>query len=252
LLKSALFTWLFVVVAMFNVGCGITGRTGVVKPNIEVPPPDGVAAIIRVDSITVERKATTLQNVGTYAWGTFDQNDLANLEESLVRMVDKINDARPVGEKEQTLYLILRSYQIATDNKSATVLACVAWAVTDHEQAILYHEQFYASSRASWIGTIGGVKNAAHEALLTRIGKSIALLSGGKIDELPVSVDGTHITIDDLKDDLPEDMHSILVDRDDSFYSVSEDAKWDFKQHSTRIDWLTYIQSRKVKSHRIQ
>ena len=70
---------LLALVALSTTGCALTGATSSFV--VEVAPTPGVS--LAIASVEVEPGQTRLQNVGSYAWGQYGEDDLAMLRESL-------------------------------------------------------------------------------------------------------------------------------------------------------------------------
>src|SRR5215470_12009733 len=78
--------WLMVVALfLFTIlsGCGLTGNTSHFALPLDVPTKPKPSSEVRVASAAMEPDAPTLVNVGTYAWGKFDEDDLRHIEDSL-------------------------------------------------------------------------------------------------------------------------------------------------------------------------
>lgn len=226
-------------------GCGLAGGTSVVEPSFPVPP--GPGAHLAADGLVMEPASARLTAIGAYAWGKFDEDDRATLEEGLRRMVRRINEARPSTQPGHTVHVVLRSYQVAVSNTSGTALACVAWAMSGPDGALLYHEQFYATKSATMSSTVGGLKEDVNEALLRRIGLTSAHLASGRHDGLPLRSEDTYLSFDEVRSELPDRLQSVgmLFGAGHSFvWTASGGVSWDFSRHPEGVDWPAHLASR--------
>lgn len=227
-------------------GCGLTGGTSVVEPAFAVAPTPG--ARLSADRLVMEPASAKLTAIGAYAWGKFDEDDRATLEESLQRMVRRINESRPATRPGYTTHVVLRSYQVAVSNSSGTALACVAWAMSGPDGGLLYHEQFYASKSATLSSTVGGLKEDVNEALLRRIGVTSAQLASGRSDSLPLRSEDTYLSFDEVRHDLPDRLQSVgmAFGPGHSFvWTQSGGVSWDFSRHPEGLDWPAYLAARR-------
>jgi hypothetical protein len=136
---------------------------------LDLPKGQKADSDIRIASAAMDENAAHLTAVSERQWGQFGPNDLRSLERSLR---DTIAPHLPTTshstESRLDIHLVIRRYVVGVSNTGGAVLACVAWAATAN-RTVIYEEQFYASDAGYLIGTIGGLKDAVHEAIVRRI-----------------------------------------------------------------------------------
>ena len=246
-MRSALLPALFAA-SLALTGCGLTGATSVVEPSFPVAPVAG--ARLAADALAMDPGSAKLTAIGAYAWGKFTDADRATLDESLQRMVQRLNTARPTQGATSTIHVMLRSYQVAVSNTAGTALACVAWAMTDERGEILHHEQFYATKSTVLSGTVGGLKERVNEALLERIGRNAAHLASGRRDGLPIAVADTHLSFAEVRGALPERLQAVgmaFTGPVTILWTHSGGVSWDFSRHPEGVDWPAYLASRRPR-----
>lgn len=163
-----------VVCAVALGGCALTGRT---RPQ-EVATPAALTQPLQVADVSLEPGQTRLQNVGTFAWGEYDGRDIATLREGLSATLGSASATSP------QVHVVVRRFLVAHSNNEALAVACVAWALTDRDGTLLFHEQFYAADSVRIWGTVGGIKNHVHQGITRHIAEQAGrVLSGSNPTE---------------------------------------------------------------------
>jgi hypothetical protein len=111
-----------------------------------------------------EPAETRLQNVGTYPVGEYKEADFEALRASFLKSAEPF-----AGSDGHRLHIILRRVLIATSNNVGLAVACAAWAIEAPDGKLIFHEQFYAWDSARIMGSVAGVKNGMHEAIVRRV-----------------------------------------------------------------------------------
>ena len=158
------------VVALLLAGCGTTGTTSRFTLALDPVTPAQAHTSIRVAPATMAPDAPRLYVANVYEWGRFDTEDLVNLEQSLAVTITAHRSERPgATNAELTIHLRVRRYLVGLSNTAGAVLACVAWAAVNAAGQIVFEEQFYAPGAGAYVGTIGGLKDAVHKAIVRRV-----------------------------------------------------------------------------------
>jgi hypothetical protein len=151
--------WLVALSALFALtvfGCSARAKT--VTLNVRATHPVSVAPI------EMEPGATKLVAVGTYKVGKYKSKDLRVLQ----KMLDRTIPMRGAPEQSFRVHLVVRSFLIVHSNEKGAGLACVAWALTNPQQELVFDEQFYAA-RDSPPLSVSGIKTRIHEGITKRV-----------------------------------------------------------------------------------
>lgn len=197
--------------ALLLAACALTGATSRQTVALAPPPAGRPLVPIAVVSVAADPEAGLLKAAGTYEWGMFDGDDLANIRGSLEDSLKAASSRAPVeGAGELRLQLVLHRYLVATSNVSADVLAAVTWCASDSLGRAIYRETFYAADSARFVGTLGGVKDAVHRHIVRRVAESALILAGGIIPAaaLPRRVAGTYEDFQTAAAGMPERIRS--------------------------------------------
>ena len=143
---------------------GISGCTAsVLRVEID-PPPIRPRPILEIGSVAYVPTETKLQNVGTFAVGKYKDTDLEALRGSFQE------SAKPfAGPGAHRVHVVVRRVLIATSNNTGLACACVAWAIESPDGKLIFHEQFYAWDLERFVGSVAGVKNGMHAAIIRRV-----------------------------------------------------------------------------------
>lgn len=180
--KQILLINLFLISVVLS-GCGTTGQTTRFIVPMDLDQGLQVRSEIRIASVSMDKDAASLTNIGTYRWGMFDNADLSNIEESLrITLAPLLPAALPQPISRMDIHLVIRRYVVIHSNTGGGVMACVAWAATDSKGKMIYHEQFYSSNEVYMIGTVGLLKDSVHRAIVRRIIKISIYLASGRGD----------------------------------------------------------------------
>jgi hypothetical protein len=224
--------------ALLGTGCGLTGATS----RFTVELPIKATQPIALASIELEPRAAQLTNIGSYAWGKYSADDLANLEGSLR---DTLKEASGTPEGGSHVHVVVRSYLVATSNTQGGVLSCVAWAYVDRDGRLLFHEQFYATGSAVMNKTLGGLKDEVHEAIVRRISETAVRLAAGSLENLPARADNTYDTFAEAEATVPKELTTIISSWGlvvGYHWTVSGQASYTKGQRENTIDWDARIQ----------
>lgn len=175
-MSYALLRLLFVACSLVLLnGCGLTGSTSGFR--VEVPRA-AKSAPLTLASVEIEPNQTRLVNVGSYAWGEYDGDDLAVLRSS---MAESLEPLKPTpGAASHRVHVVVRRFLVSHSNSEGLALACVAWALSAPDGSIAFHEQFYASRYVRLWGTVGGIKNSVHEGIANRVLRTAARVAAGE------------------------------------------------------------------------
>lgn len=218
-------------------GCGgITGTT----QHITIAP-TGVLSTrdMQLKSLRLEENGAELINIMSYRWGKFSDEDLQTLDASLRTSLQAAQERKELKSPPLTLEVVVRRHLVAHSNNNAAVLACVAWCARLNN-AYLYHEQFYASAKASFARlTVGAVKDDVTERIVSRIVKSAVLLANGQTSaSLPISTEGTYMSFKDAIEPLPK---SLTASPPPGYVYVQGNptgkVPWSWAEPATLIRW---------------
>jgi hypothetical protein len=184
-------------------GCGLTGGTSKQVVHIEAPA-GRERPVVDVAAVELEAGGSKLTNVGTFAWGKYEPEDLETLRVSLHESL-----APFLGPRGYHLYLVVRRYLVAQSNSEGLALACVAWALTAPDASLVYHEQFYAKSYVRLWGTLGGIKDDVHRGIVQRVlAAAVRLAASGGTEDPHPAAEYTFDTFEKAIAGLPEHLHS--------------------------------------------
>jgi hypothetical protein len=201
------------VCALFS-ACGSTGKTSPFVLNLNLPEDQKEVMDVRIASAAMDPDAAILNTVNVKPWGKFEPDDLRNIEQSLR---DTISPQLPATVRSAgpglDVHLMIRRYVVSLSNTSGAVLTCVAWAATESEGSLIYHEQFYAADSARLVGTIGLIKESVHKAIVRRIATTSLALAAGPVptNAWPATFDNTYTTIEEAASGLPQTMVSMGI-----------------------------------------
>jgi hypothetical protein len=193
--------WLLLLLVSLTTGCALTGATS--KQVVAIESPQGRAAL-EVAGVAMDAGESKLTNVGSYAWGKYDEDDVATLRDSLR------DSAAPFhGAGGYRVHVRVRRVLVSHSNSEALTLACVAWALQSPDGKLVFHEQFYASRYVRLWGTLGGIKNDVHEGIVRRIlGAAVRIAASGGRDQTAPSAAHTFATFEEATRDLPSKLSS--------------------------------------------
>jgi hypothetical protein len=198
------------VVLFVLLACGTTGHTTRAPVDLGALPVPASAELrpVAVGSVEADPSGIRLMNVGSYAWGKFDESDLANLRVSLEDTLAAATKGRTLAaEASVRVHLVIRDYVVATSNNAGAVFVGVEWYAAAGDDPCLFGESFYATSSGRFIGTIGGRKDDAHRAIVKRISLTALALAAGQ-RPLPAEVDGTFSSFEKAAATMPESIQS--------------------------------------------
>jgi len=137
---------------------GCSARAKTVTLNVQATQP------VSVSPLEMDPGAAQLVAVGSYKVGKYKSKDLGTLQTMLERTIPM----RGAPEESFRIHLVVRSFLIVHSNEKGAGLACIAWALTNPEQELVFDEQFYAA-RASPPLSVSGIKNRMHEGITKRV-----------------------------------------------------------------------------------
>lgn len=232
---------MIVLFALTGGGCALVGRT---KPQAIAMPAE-MNARLDVRSVELEPGQTHLQNVGTFAWGEYGARDVAALEET-IRTTLATASAKPEAPQFQ-VHVVVRRFLVAHSNNEGFAVACVAWALTDAQGVLRFHEQFYASDYVRLWGTIGGIKNHVHEGITRHITQQAARVSAGG-EPAEITAPYTYPTYEAASARFPGKLTSIhfqalYLGGGYSFRAVriDGDSQRDWARQDDHIDWAARL-----------
>jgi len=235
--------------------CGTTGKTSPFVLTLDLPQGQKVVSDIRIASAAMDPDAAILNAVNVHPWGKFEPDDLRNIEQSLRDTITPQLPAtiRSTGPRLD-VHLMIRRYMVSVSNTAGAVLASVAWAASESEGKLIYHEQFYASEAVYLIGTVGLLKESVHKAIVRRIATtSLALAAGPAAAEArPTTFDNTYTSLEEATSRLPQTMVSMGTSL--AVYPVPAIAivglltpsgvstvQWNVVKPSRDFDWQGYL-----------
>lgn len=195
---------ILLVVAMLGPGCGLFGGT---RAKTVAITPVADAPAVAIGSLTLEPGQTKLANVGTFAIGEYKSKDLDALQQSLQQSLRQ-SRGEPIGGQAHRVHVVIRRFLVSHSNTAGVALACVAWAMTDANGELVYHEQFYAADSVHLWGTIGRLKEHVHQGIVARVlGSARSIASGGD----PVTAQYTFADFDAAAAGLPHQLRSVYL-----------------------------------------
>lgn len=245
-------------ITLLAAGCSATTRTRPFVLALDPATPRG-ARSLAVASATQAQDAARLYTVGVVEWGRFDEQDLANIGRSLA---DTIALHAPAGTDAAAapleIHLHVRRYLIAVSNTAGGALACVAWAMVDEDGQVRYSSQFYAAAAVEYFGTLGGVKNHVHEAIIRRIATTALHVSADPAEPLPIEFEGSYPLLSDAIDTLPRQFVSRgdaagMAQRDPGalfMVTAAESIPWEAAEPPAEFDWGAYLEPRRAAGAR--
>ncbi|MBN2145012.1 MAG: hypothetical protein JW774_10345 [Candidatus Aureabacteria bacterium] len=240
----------FILSLVFITGCAVTGSTSsfVLKPGAAMA--DSRAAKINVSSVELEKDASRLENVGVFSWGKYDSKDVGIFSKSLKDSMAGAQSAQKIeAGKILNVYVIIRTFMVASSNTGGAALACVAWAAADTDNNLIYHEQFYASDSVKLIGTLGGLKNGLNKAIARRIVETSLKLADldrtQAVEEQPF--EKTYGSFDKATERLPKQMTSMYQNNfvfGNPYHvtaTLSSGIAWNWSEHPDNVNWEEYL-----------
>lgn len=194
--------------------CGTTGKTSPFVLTLDVPKDQRAISEIRIASSEMEPDAAILDAVNVKPWGKFEIDDLRNIEQSLRETITPQLPATILSAGPRLdVHFVVRRYMVSVSNTGGAVLASVAWAATDPEGKLIYHEQFYAAKSVYLVGTIGLLKESVHQAIVRRIATTALFLAASPTAEKvrATAFDNTYTNFEEAVSQLPQTMASMGV-----------------------------------------
>lgn len=235
--------------------CGTTGKTSPFV--LELDPPKSQKAVfdIRIASAAMEPDAAIFHSVNVQTWGKFETDDLRNIEQSLRDTIaPQIPATIPSTGPRLDVHLVIRRYMVSVSNTGGAVLTGVAWAATDSDGKLIFHEQFYAAESVYLVGTIGLLKESVHKAIVLRIATtSLALAAGPAAEKArPTTFDNTYTTLEEAASQLPKTMVSMGVPFPTAISPTASvvgiltpngvlTVQWNAAKASRDFDWQGYL-----------
>lgn len=199
-------------IVLLLAGCGTTGTTSRFALDLDPAAPKQTEVAIHVAPASMAPDASRLYAIAVKEWGRFNAADLANLEQSLAATISSWQSGKPGATHAQLdIHLQVRRYLVGISNTAGAVLACVTWAAVDPSGQIVFQEQFYAPGSVAYVGTIGGVKDVVHKAIVRRVATTSLYLAAdpARTRARPVEFEGTYRALEDAISELPEVMKSM-------------------------------------------
>ncbi len=202
---------LFAAVLLSASGCGLTGETTRETIALAETPATGPLVPIQVDTVAIASEGAELYAIGTYAWGKFDEADLANIRGSLEDSLAAATKSKQLDPSDRVrVSLLLRRYVVASTNMEVAVLAAVDWCAARNDGTAIYRDVFYAAHSQMFVATLGSEKATVNRAIVRRVAESSLLLAAGgpTAGALPRKVEGTYETLEVAAATLPSHMAS--------------------------------------------
>jgi hypothetical protein len=242
--------------ALLLAGCGTTGTTSRFTVPLEPATPAIATGSLHVAPASMAPDAPRLYVVHVREWGRFDEADLRNIEQSLASTLDKHRSSSSSAVVAPLdIHVHVRRYLVGLSNTAGAVLACVTWAAVTPEQRIVFSEQFYTPGSTAYVGTIGGVKDSVHQAIVRRIATTSIYLAADPAvaRSRPRESAGTYAQLDDAIARLPGEMVSLgnpaamaspspVVSTQGMFaVSAAQLMPWKAAKPPTAFDWNAYL-----------
>lgn len=241
------YAFLAIVVAALS-GCGTMGATNVLA--IPVQEDTHLQAHLEIGSLELAEGATRVDSVAVFGWGEFSKEDLQNINVSLQNTLTSLNKTLPSAApaRKLALHVVVRRYLVTASNNAGAALANVAWCVVDEKGRIIFHEQFYASSMTAVFGTLGGIKDAVNEAVLTRIATMSAYLgSDMRMNSVPAMPHNAFLNFDQAAAQLPRSFRSVHNMMGSGYYyvfDIGRAANWNWASRQDLINWEERLQQK--------
>jgi hypothetical protein len=155
------------------------------------------------------------------------------------------------------LYPVIRTYmQVYHGSGDGEILTCIAWCLTDEDQNVLYHEQFYTVNLRHMYNfgkSIGAFKTDANYSIVRRIVRRVFVLAAlpDKITFDEADDPNTYDTFTKAYSQLPpfevwKDLQfegtEIIGQSSYEVYRLSEQLPgWESTQKTDFIDWEAYL-----------
>lgn len=229
--------------------CGLAGGTSAFVLD-DLPAARAGAPAPRVGWVDRDPAGAKLVAIGAYAWGKYSDADLDVLTRSLAGSLGRL--APPGAAGALDVYVVVRTFLIASSNSGGGILACIAWAATDPSGQLVYHEQFYASDSAHLNTTLGWLKDRVHKAIVRRIALTARAVAEGAGPVKPAAVERTFDAFEAASADLPTELTSTFITMFNfgvpyafSIHSVSGNVSWDFAAKPELVNWPAVLAARK-------
>jgi hypothetical protein len=197
-----------VMILLLISSCGTTGQTSRSVIELKDIPLSGKMSLTNVASVERDPDGIMLYNVGTYAWGNFDDDDQANLEATLKDTLAAATQGRTTTDGGTIkVYLMIRKYIVGTSNNAGAVWAGLDWCAADSDKKVLFQETFYATSSGRLLGTIGLIKDKVNFAIVKRIARQTFHLAANSKPTAP-NVTDTYSTFEEAAVTMPEKLQS--------------------------------------------
>ena len=225
--------WIWMLGLSWLVGCGTFGRTRPVSVGLPTVAPVGVG------QVDFDPRQADMQGVGTFEFGEFNEQDRASLERSLDRVLSG-------SEGGLQAHVYVRSHVIVASNNAGSALACVAWALTEPDGAVVFEEQVYVGSEGHLIVTLGHLKERVHEGLVARIaGVAGVLATGGTAADFPEMPEGVSHDPQEAARGLPVMLQSHYVFTLGGYlysgHSATRTVDYGANAQTERFDWVGYL-----------
>lgn len=237
--------------------CGTTGTTSRFVLDSKQNAP--LLAEVRISSAAMDPGASRHLAVGKVRpWGKFDAEDLRNLEESLR---DSVAAAVPATFQPSAprldVHVVVRSYLVAVSNTGGGVFATIAWAASNAQGEPVFQEEFYASDSVHFIGTVGGLKDDVHRAIVRRIAVTTLALASGPAAAAarPTTFEKTSTSFEEAAARVPKTMvtmgnaflmssgnNTLLVVGALLPQKVASNIQWATAKQSQDFDWQGYLE----------
>jgi len=118
------------------------------------------------------------KSIGIEALGSgryrYDEKDLAVFQQ----MLDETNPMPGAPEDSVRIHIVVRRYLVAYHESEAAGIACVAWALTNPQNQLVFDETIYAAAYTDWKG-VNGVKHPMNQGLTKRIHSAAQAVASG-------------------------------------------------------------------------
>ncbi len=227
-------------------GCSIFGKTSAFTLRMAPPQAEAMYHIHSVDLDYDQHKIKQVA-VASYAIGNFNEKDASSLEKSLDNTIMTFNDDRPT--QQLNLQVMVRNYLLSASNSEGSILACIAWAMLDHE-GVVYEEQFYVSQYFSMV-PLGKAKTQIHRHIVDRIGQVSRLVVQDQADQIAqVEVAHIHFDYDEATATLPTTLTSYFTPvffgpgyMIFSSSTVAGGTTVSQNREDQKMDWAPYVRS---------
>lgn len=229
-------------------GCGIYGGISEFKVDYSGLPKDSLTKNIKVETFTMDSNASVNEAIGTINVGSFSDDDLKKIRNSLENTVQQLNSGK--NHEFLKVHVHFYKYILSFSNTRISGLAIVDWCV-EEEGTVLYEEVIYGAydSGPSILGgeTLGSGKTKINKAIVKRITeKTFSLIMP---DYQENEVEDIYLNLDSALAVLPESMSGSggLLGYAISTKEYIGKSVFDEESKFNKVNWKEKIQAERAR-----